>query len=377
MWFGFGLITLLVGFFFSMHSRTRARWSGQERDLRIHPNHWKYQYQEVKHKGRLQKVRIGVDAPRGFHFTARQEDSRDVFFKRLGVCSEIQLHDEQFDSDVYLESDAKGVGTLLSESKELRDTLVEILRYAHSNDLRGMRVRCAYERLWLEFTPKQESELKSATQELVPLLHRLREGLLNSRLTGRLLDDPFIWRAALMLSISTASAILGCYGLVRALAGRTDILDSWHLFYSSAIVGLVVTGLFVVAVLQLLGRSSRTHLVLIEGVLVGTFGFVLSMFALAREANITFDVQRPQLQALHDIRVEHRITSGRRGRKNHHYYLHTPDWRPEHVGEPLKLEIDRDDYVLLEGKTEAIVFLRAGALGYQWIERVAPTPQPE
>jgi hypothetical protein len=377
MWFGFGLITLLVGFFVSMHSRTRAKWTGYERDLLSRQGHWQYQYQEVKHKGRLQKVRIGVDAPRGFHFTARQESSRDVFFKRLGVCSEIQLHDAEFDSDVYLESDAKGVGTLLSESKELRGTLLEILSYAHSNDLRGMRIQCAHERLWLEFKPKQESVLMSATNELVPLLHRLREGLRNSRLTSKLLDDPFIWRAALMLSISTASAILGCYGLIRAFAGRTDILDSWQLFYSSAIAGLVVTAIFVLAVLKVLGRSSRTHLVLIEGVLVGTLGFVLSMFALAREANITFDGQRPQLQELHDIRVEHRVTRGRRGSKNHHYYLHTPDWRPEHLGEPLKLEIDRGDYALLEGKTEAIIFLRAGALGYQWIERVAPVPQPE
>lgn len=377
MWFGFGLITLLVGFFFSMHARTRAKWRGDNRDLRINRIHWHYQYQEVKNKGALQKVRIGVAAPPGFHFTARKEGSRDVFFKHLGVCSEIQLHDEEFDKDVYLESDAKGVGTLLSESKELRDTLLEILRYAHSNDLRGMRIRCAHERLWVEFTPKQESMLTSATYKLVPLLHRLREGLRNSRLTSKLLDDPFIWRAALMLSISTASVVLGCYGLIRALAGRTDIVDSWQLFHASAVAGLVVTAIFVVAVLKVLGRSSRTHLVLIEGVLVGTFGFVLSMFALAREANISFDVQRPQFQKLHDIRVQHRITSRRRGRKDHHYYLRTADWRPDHAGERLKLEIDRSDYLLLEGKTEAILILRAGALGYQWIERVAPTPRLE
>lgn len=296
MWFGFGLITLMVGFFFSMHSRTRARWTGDKRHLRIHPGHWQYQYQEVKNHGHVQKVRIGVDAPRGFQFTARAEGHRDVFFKRLGVCSEIQLHDEAFDSGVYLESDAKGVGTLLSESKELRDTLLEIVRYAQSNDLRGMRIRCAHERLWLEFKPKQEGILSIATNQLVPLLHRLREGLRNSRLTPKLLHDPFIWRAALMLSISTASVVLGCYGLIRALAGRTDILDSWQLFHASAIAGLVVTAIFVVAILKVLGRSSRTHLVLIEGVLVGTFGFVLSMFALAREANISFDVQRPQFQ---------------------------------------------------------------------------------
>ena len=307
MWFGFGLITLLVGFFFSMKSRTAAKWVGRARELRIQPNHWHYQYHEVRHKGRLQKVRIGVIAPPGFQFAARAEGGRDVFFKRIGVSSEIQLHDAEFDSNVYLESDAKGVGTLLSESKELRDALLEILRYAQRNHLRGMRIRCAHERLWLEFKPKQEGILAIATNQLVPLLHRLREGLRHSKLTAELLDDPFIWRAALLLSISTASTVLGCYGVIRAFAGRTDIIDSWQLFQASAIAGLVVTAIFVVAVLKVLGRSSRTHLVLIEGALVGTVGFALSMFALAREANITFDTQRPQLQELHNISVHHQV----------------------------------------------------------------------
>ena len=373
MWFGFGLITLLAGFFFSMHTRTSAQWSGEQRRV---PTGQSYQYGEVRRKGRLQRVRIGVDAPRNFTFTARAEAGRDRFFKNLGISSELQLHDDEFDSDVYLEADAKGVATLLSENKELRDTLIEILRHAHAENLRGMRIRCAHQRLWLEFLPKQEGVLTSAQHELVPMLHRLSEGMAASRLTERQLHDPFVWRAALMLSISTASAILGVFGLVRALAGRTDILDPWQLFYGSAIAGLVITTLFVVAVLKVLGRSSRTHLVLMEGVLVGTVGFVFSMYALGREANITFDVQRPQVQELHNINVEHRITRGRHGR-NHHFYLHTADWRPRHAGQLLKIEISREDFTALEGKNAALVFVRSGALGYEWIQRVAPLPQPE
>ena len=53
------------------------------------------------------------------------------------------------------------------------------------------------------------------------------------------------------------------------------------------------------------------------------------------------------------------------------------DWRPEHSNEMLRLEIDREDYWRLYEKTEAIVLVRPGALGYQWIEGVAPVPQPE
>jgi hypothetical protein len=372
MWFGFGLITLLVAFFVSIHSRTSAKWSGEQRHLK---SQQRYYYRETRQKGRLQRVRIGIDAPPNFQFTARDEVGRDRFFKNLGIASELQLHDDEFDDDVYLEADAKGVATLLSESKQLRTTLLEILRYARQHDLRGMRIRCAHQRLWLEFLPKREGALFTYEKELVPMLYQLTEGMKNSRLTERQLHDPFVWRAAMLLSISTASAILGGFGLMRGIAGRTDIIDAWPLFYSSVTAGLVITALFVVAVFKILGRSSRTHLVLIEGVLVGTIGFCFSMYALAREANITFDIQRPQVHELRDINVEHVVSHGRR--THHNFYLHTADWRAKHVSEPLKLEITRAEYDRLEGKNSALVYGRGGALGYEWIERVVPVPTPE
>jgi hypothetical protein len=108
---------------------------------------------------------------------------------------------------------------------------------------------------------------------------------------------------------------------------------------------------------------------LIEAALVGGFGFAMSAFALAREADITFDRSRAQPHHLPDIRTEHKITRSRRS-TNHHYYLHGADWQSGRVGRPLRLEIDSHTYDALQGKTQAVVWTREGALGYEWVERV-------
>jgi len=368
MWFGFGLITLLSAFGYSLYLRAAARWSG---DQRMHAG-TSYNYQEIRHKQRLQKVRIGVSTPAGFNFTAREEGTRDRFFKWLGVCAELHIRDRAFDQAVYLESDARGLGLLLNEHKELRTALLDIVSLAQSQGLKRLRIRCAHERLWVEFKPKNESVLAGAPGRLVPLLSVLRAGLESNKLRLADMRDPFVWRAAILLSISTATVIFGIYGVLRSTMGRTDILDSWDLLKASAVPGVLALIGFLVVILYTLGRSSRTHLVLVEATLVGGLGFVLSAYAFARDANVDFDQRAATAHELHEVRAEHRITRGRRGRTNHNYYLHTADWRAGHGGKPLALEIDLATFNRLADQQEAIVHVRPGALGYEWIERIEP-----
>jgi uncharacterized membrane protein YhfC len=47
---------------------------------------------------------------------------------------------------------------------------------------------------------------------------------------------------------------------------------------------------FVILTLWWLGRSFRTHLVLLEGILMGALGFTLSAYTLGRKADIEFDL---------------------------------------------------------------------------------------
>lgn len=383
MWFGFGLLTAALAFALGLRARLQARWQGINMPVRreVLRNHLQddttadaqpprtYDYQVVRKKKKI-TARIGVAAP-GLQFRIREEGKRDTFFKWLGISEELQTSDAQFDQRLYLETDAVALGNVLRERATLRTSILQIFDIARELDLHGCQLRCMSDRLWIEFRPADQRALETAHSRLVAPLIAIVCALRAGRLDAERAHDPFIWRAAALLAISTATAALGALGLARGLFGRTDILEPGRLFMTCIPLGLVFAGAFLLLIVVYLGRSSRTHVVLIEAALVGTFGFVTATFALAREANMEFDGSSPRRHELPDARAEHRITRGRRGRSHHHYYLHTADWR---VGRatPLQITIDRALYEQLNGTTGAVIITRKGALGYEWIQEIAP-----
>ena len=163
MWFFFGIFTLIASTIWGLKTRLAAKWQGSTDQIGKH----RFDLQEVRHKERLRLVRLGTKAPAGLHFRVRAERSHDRFFKWLGVTSEIQTRDAEFDRKVYV------VAILLKRNPQLRSALVNIFLYAKARRLRKMRLRCANKRLWLEFSPKVEHDLFAAKTYLAPLLHTL------------------------------------------------------------------------------------------------------------------------------------------------------------------------------------------------------------
>jgi hypothetical protein len=224
----------------------------------------------------------------------------------------------------------------------------------------------------IEFKPKKDSDVYGATQELVPHLHTLARGLSNHWLDMQDLHDRFVWRAAAVLSLSTASIILGVYGGARAIFGRTDILNPGTLFLSSATFGLALAIGILLGLIGWLGRSSRAHIVMFEFALFGIAGFALSSFALAREFNIEFDSAPAKTYLLTDFQAKHEIKHTRRG-THHYFYLYTGRSQPEHPSAFKRLEISLSDFKRLETAREAIAYVKPGALGFDWIERIEPS----
>lgn len=368
MWFGFGLITLLTAFAVSVYARTCASWKGETRTA---ANGRTYEHQEVRQKGKVRRVRLGVSAPTEFNFVARKERLHDRLFKWIGISVEMQVDAPEFDTTLYLESDARAIGTLLRDRPALRRAILNAFSYAADNKLRRMRLQCAYGRVWLEFRTADAKMLPATAQALVPDLCEFADGLHLCQSQADDVHDPFVWRAALLLSISTATLVYGVIGLAHANMGRTDIIEQARLFWRVVPLGMVLSILFLLLILGWLGRSSRTHLVLLEAALVGSAGFVLSTFGLAREANVDFDQRPAQVHVMNDIHTEQRTTIGRNGRQRHYFYVYTADWRPGR-SDPLRLEIDRSSFERLGETRMVTIRTRPGALGFEWVESIEP-----
>ena len=89
--------------------------------------------------------------------------------------------------------------------------------------------------------------------------------------------------------------------------------------------------------------------------------------------NIDLDFQPAQTYVLSNVRAEHVVKHGRRGRKRNYYYLHTAEWSPAHRSAFRKLEISESDYARLANTSEVIARIRPGALGFEWVERIDPS----
>jgi hypothetical protein len=366
MWFAFGLITLVASFTFSLIARSRANWKGTSRGSGDVPRH---EYQEVFQKKKLTTVRIGMPAPTGLQFRVRKERWHDGLFKSLGISMEMQVEDPQFDDKVYLESDVVALGHLLITNHEMRAAIIDIFALAEDARCKKTILRCSHGRIWIELTPR-DTGIQARADMLAQRLHVLAKALTAHRAMLEQQKDPFVWRAIIVLSVSTAAAALGILGVIRGTAGRTDILDSWGLLAACVVPGLLALAVFIALIVIFLGRSSRTHLVLIEVIFVGGLGFVLGLFALARELNVEFDNSPPQSIELQGVRAEHTTSRGRRGRRNDHFYLHVTDWRESQRGRRLRLEISSNEYRQFAHVKAVTLQVKPGLLGFEWIELI-------
>jgi hypothetical protein len=368
MWFFFGIFTLLASTIWGLRVRLAAAWRGSSERIGGH----RFDVQAMSGKGRPYLVRIGTDAPAGLHFRVRAERLHDRFFKWLGVTTEIQTRDEQFDRTLFVESDARAVAILLRRNAKLRSALVSVFAYAQQWRMEKASVRCANKRVWLEFKPKANDDVLPAKTYLAPLLHAIASGLQSVDVPAEYKRDPFVGRAAAVLAFSTGTLALGMFGLMRSGDGRTDIIEPKLLFLACLVPALAVTAAAAFALLTWLIATSRAHTVVLEFVLVAGVGFVSGSYALAREANMDFDFQAAR-QVVIDVNSEDRVTKALRGGgKRHDYYIHCDDWRSGHEGERLTLEITAEMYQRLQGSRSAVIYVKPGLFGFDWVERIEP-----
>jgi hypothetical protein len=224
----------------------------------------------------------------------------------------------------------------------------------------------------MQYRPQQVDYVLVDVHEVVRGLKQVADALSRAMVPAPAREDRFFWRAVFLLSISTGTFVLGLLGLVRQVSGRTDIINPELVFLFCLLpAGIAVFG-FASVIIAALGRTSRTHLVLFEGVLIGGIGIYFAIFALVRDFNIEFDARPAAIHVLNGISAEHVIRKGRKGRTYHDYYLHATDWREKSLGQPIRLEIDSADYHRLKDATDAVISVKPGAIGFDWVEAIHP-----
>ena len=373
MWFVFGFFSLIGFVVYSLRQRATANWIGTRSSVRRKT----YEYEVLTHRiyrsDKTQSVglRMGVTAPAVYDFSFKPEKWRDWLSKRIGFSVEYQTGDVEFDKAVYILSNDARIHATLSQNAALRADILRVFSVVAPHSAVLKEVRCSGGRIWVHYKLKSElnrAQIPVLAEQVVPALSRLAADLGNATVAGApRLYDRFVLRAAIILAISTGLALNGGAHMVRLFFIPIPFtLDNSTLILWAIYCGAGLLALLVLAVVLFLGRSARAHVVLLEVLLVGSLGAVLTSFVELRDLNMEWD-QQPAVS--YEVRtVSKRISKGRR--RPNIYYLTISGWPNKNTTSEIRVWSSL--YHRTDRGAELVLLQKPGFLKVPWVAAVMP-----
>jgi len=354
MWFAFGLVALLVALVAVLVIRREILWSGT-RD-----GDFEYSVTGGKHSD---AIKMAVAAPAYLELSVHPERAIDRFATAIGLSVEQQLDDPDTDARIYLQSDDARVRDCLAADADARKALLDIIGWQGAK-----RMRVVGGRLIVYLTCNSgEGKAMAATASvaLVPKMRCVAKALRSIPAMPPGARDPFAWRATLLLALSTgifATALLEYFALDMLLPGH--VFDPVRLLVPGTLIGLAITAGMVCLALYMLGRRSRTHIVLMELLTLGLAGSILLSYVKLHEFNQEFDGSQP-VTVEASIAGKRTYKCGRRNRRTCYEVRFSSadgniDGESMRVSATVYSRTERDDVWLLR--------MRAGALHVPWLE---------
>jgi len=369
MWFLFGFLTILIFITLELWRRHLSRWKPEGVSAGLQ---FKHERELIKRK--VRSVLIGVDCHAGANFSIKRESHLDSFLKNVGVASEFETGDSSFDNLVYLISDDKALHSALAKSADFRRTIKEIMNDDLFNGLTATHIHCRNGRLWVQFGAGGlygDTKIIYVTEALSKVLGDLKKIVNEVELTsGSRWRDPFVIKSAILLAISSGLAINGAFHLPGLVfVDEFPFIINKSLIVDDAIkYALVILVAFVFGAIFWLGRSARTHIVLIELLTVGAFGIFTSTVVELRDINMTMDTAPPSYIKTQVVdKYIYRYTS--KGRPHASYYVIFKYWACD-CGN-YKLAVRPKLYNYFPNSGGVIVTHHSGYLGYPWVSNIS------
>jgi hypothetical protein len=365
-WLRFGLLFLVISRIVFLFGALRRSFSGKRSTHGTEP----YEYSVARGKGGyIARVRIALALPDTQRFVLRRERLFDRAAKWLGIAREWQTNDPAFDDAVFILADDPQFLGALSADGALRRAAARLFSNPQVDS-----IHCSRGRLWVSLR-RIEAGLRSRSDEEIgdllasgiePDLARLRERLAAAgsfSWTGS--RDPAEEREHWLL---LSTSVIGIAGILAFFWGEGIGLPR-QLVYTAiesraTSLTVIVAATLLALLILFIGRSSRTHLVLIEILLVALPGAWMSGRVLYTLENERLDRSPP---TVHLARVADLYTH--RGRSTS-YYLVVDRWPDERFDRTLQVRAAL--YQRLQPGLCTRFDLHPGYFGDPWLSAIEP-----
>lgn len=278
-------------------------------------------YRIVRGKYGIEGVHVGVEVPDRVRFRLQPESRFDRRAKQLGLATEWQVNDAEFDNNIFVVSDDPIFLAALNNDRELRKHSFALMKA-----FGGATIRCSAGCLWVETKPElgahsqghPERIAERVVNRALKLLLAIKDRLQAITSTAWSPARDRSARAELVLYVLLE--VLGLAGIVAFFFSGGSGENRQLLFTNTSLwtigITLAIAAVGIPAFVALMRKSSRTHLLLFEIVVVGIPGVAGLAFAGTCWVN-RHEQTMPAVQQIVQIQDRY-VTTGRRRRKNHH-----------------------------------------------------------
>jgi hypothetical protein len=293
-------------------------------------------------------------------FTVRKEKRSDRFFKKIGLASELSTGDAIFDRNYYIETYHDKFAAMYFRDASKRST-VEAL-FALRPEVSTVALKEGAVVITITPCPPESLSVEQISS-LVTLgaeIGQTSEVVMEERENRGKMVDNFLIGFTVVLALVGFSAL--CAGMI--IYETDDMSLAGH----GVLWGCGAFGVFLVAAfLAIRGRSSSPRVFTIV-FFSGLFGFPSMGGAVPLIVNGWCD-SSPAVEYILPVTGTSKTTG-----KSTTYYVHTVHWR---IGEEVtQISVHGDTYRRIREGDLVHVYVKPGALGYEWIESVAIADVP-
>lgn len=329
---------------------------GKRGEKRTHKSQSVYVH-TTTNKGRVTSLSLGVPY-KGPELRFSPESKSDRFFKALGLSTEIQAGDREFDDKVYVISNHPLVQTHLQLNKNARKNILDALEN-HCKE-----IVCDGDTLWMEMKHLEETD--QDLDHLLELRSSLKE--LESSET-KLYRDPFILRAVAIEAVIWSFAGYALGGLIDfAFSNKTVFLNRTDMLLSGLVTAGVLFALLLTITFLVMRGSSRGHRVVVESAIVLLISMPLAGVRLLGDLNIGLDKSPPREILVERVGKEKRLHKDKNG-VHYTYHLHLGNHGSEMVF-PEEVQVESEVFARGGKDDQLVLVVRDGALSQPWLESV-------
>lgn len=365
MWFALGIVSLTALVSYRLYRKLHWSWGWKDDQGTFRAGGKRYKLDHNTNRGN-HTFRFGVVCPEAFHFRIKRETRWDRYAKALRLSVEQTFNDPEFDETFYVVSDHPVLARQLSEVAALRGVLKALFQ-----DKNLRRLTCEGQHLVAEYRfgdgegSPDHYQMPDTVHGIVAALHEISD-FLASLDNPDGVRDPYVWRAALLVSLASGMLILGVAELVRfaKIQNVDPLLESWPLFRQSLLVSAVILCAWLLLAAAWLRGGSHAHVVMGEILVSGGLGLLMGSYFLARDLNCEWDDAPAQVYFAEVIA------------KHHHRHRKSPDTYSltiEHHGIgtlPASIQVTAYDYRRVNERDLVELQIKPGLMGHPWLQQV-------